>query len=53
VIFQHPLDASRVSLRVPGIDSVEIADIDALRFSSRFGAGPWATHSADVRPLPD
>jgi hypothetical protein len=53
VIFQHPQSATRVSLIAPDIAADEIADIEPLRFSLRFGAGPWAAHSSDVRPVPD
>jgi len=53
VIFQHPLRAIHVALVVPGIAADAVADIDTLRFSKRLGAGPWAAHTADVRPLPE
>jgi hypothetical protein len=42
-----------VSLDASGIAPNDAASVDAVRFSLRLGAGPWAAHTADVRPLSD
>lgn len=48
VIFARPVDATRVSFWLPGIDARQAVDIRPIRFGLRLASSPWASHSSDL-----
>ena len=51
LIFTRPVDATRVSFWLPGIDTGQAVDIRPIRFGLRFASSPWASHSSDLNVI--